>query len=190
MTQKCPILTDIDGPETWLPAPGFEADYLISNYGRVSSRPGVVRQREGFMRKRPAKILSPCDDGRGYWQVILSVDGKDFHARPHRLVAAAFISPPPDIRSEVHHIDFDRKNNRRSNLAWCSAQQNVDHSTAAGNFDPYKNPNNRIKLTPEMLAQIQELLTVGDVTQKEIARAMGVDPSMISHIKRNKRWKT
>jgi hypothetical protein len=176
-------------PETWRPAPGFESDYLISDRGRISSTEGRVRQRTGFTRRRPPKILSMCDDGRGYWQAVLSVDGRDFHVRPHRLVALAFVGPEPFPGAEVNHIDFDTRNNVPSNLEWATRLENVTHSAEAKHFCPFENPNNRIKLSPADIAAIRVLLAEGSLTQKQIAGRFSVDQSMVSRVKRNLRWK-
>ncbi|CAK0880784.1 unnamed protein product [Prorocentrum cordatum] len=47
----------------------------------------------------------------------------------HRLVARAFIGPPPDQeRREINHIDGNKQNNRVSNLQWVSRRENVLHS--------------------------------------------------------------
>jgi len=45
----------------------------------------------------------------------------------HRLVAAAFIGPCPDGQ-QVHHIDADRANNTRHNLAYVTATENSRHA--------------------------------------------------------------
>lgn len=41
----------------------------------------------------------------------------------HRLVASAFI-PNPYNYPIVHHIDENKANNAKTNLLWCSYQQN------------------------------------------------------------------
>lgn len=47
----------------------------------------------------------------------------------HRLVARAFIGPPPDPeRHEVNHIDSNPGNNHVCNLQWVSRRENVLHS--------------------------------------------------------------
>lgn len=45
----------------------------------------------------------------------------------HRLVAIAFISPPPFSDANVNHIDGDRLNNRPTNLEWLSRRDNGIH---------------------------------------------------------------
>lgn len=185
-------MTQMDGAsivtETWRPVTAFPNDYLVSSWGRVSSVEGVVRQRPGFMRRRPPKILSACDDGRGYWQVVLSIDGKDFHARPHRLVAMAFLGPEPFPGAEVNHKDFNTKNNRVDNLEWMTGANNVQHAVDGKRYCPYANPNQRVKLSPEDIETIRSLLAKREAKQVDLAKAYGVDQSMISLIKSGRRW--
>ena len=47
----------------------------------------------------------------------------------HRLVAHAFLGPPPSkAASQVNHIDGNRSNNRKDNLEWVSHSENMRHS--------------------------------------------------------------
>ena len=49
----------------------------------------------------------------------------------HRLVAYAFLGPPPsEAASQVNHIDGNRSNNGIQNLEWVSHSENVRHSYA------------------------------------------------------------
>ena len=49
----------------------------------------------------------------------------------HRLVAHAFLGPPPsEAASQVNHIDGNRSNNGIQNLEWVSHSENVRHSYA------------------------------------------------------------
>ena len=51
--------------------------------------------------------------------------------RVHRLVAQAFLPPPPSEKHTiVNHIDGDRANNRADNLEWVTPSENIRHSYA------------------------------------------------------------
>ena len=61
--------------------------------------------------------------------------------RVHRLIAYAFLGPPPsDAAWQVNHIDGNHSNNRVENLEWVSRSENVRHSYATnpsrGNAGP------------------------------------------------------
>lgn len=47
----------------------------------------------------------------------------------HRLVAQKFIVNEHDIKLEVNHMDFNGKNNKISNLEWCSPRENMAHAS-------------------------------------------------------------
>jgi hypothetical protein len=94
--------------ETWLPIPGYAGKYEVSDAGRVRNQRGYV--------------LKPGNSGGpyGYQMVILAPRKKHY---VHALVALAFIGPRPDGQ-QVRHLDGDRFNNARANLAYGTPSQN------------------------------------------------------------------
>ena len=85
--------------------------WQVSSHGRVCSTQGVVSY--GSLK------------ASGYYAV--KVLGNDFYV--HRLVAFAFIGPPPNAHAwQVHHLDGDPSNNRLDNLRYVTHQQNMMHS--------------------------------------------------------------
>lgn len=105
-------------PEIWKVVPGYE-DYDVSSIGRV-------RRRECVGRWPANHVLRPGEAYSGHLYVILT--GPDRRCRKefvHRLVAKAFIGPPPFERAMVLHHDDCPKNNRPENLYWGDHRQNV-----------------------------------------------------------------
>lgn len=111
--------------EIWKPVVGFEGYYEVSNYGRVRSI-GRYFQNHSKLQWRDGIIRKPVDDTHGYWDVMLTVDGKRFHRKIHRMVAEAFI-PNPENKPTVNHKDFNRKNNHVDNLEWNTYSENNYH---------------------------------------------------------------
>jgi hypothetical protein len=118
--------------EIWKEIEGYE-NYEVSNMGRVRSIDRTIYQ-EGFGERRlKGRLVKPWHNGYGYYKVSLgsyaAPDGKRKHPTEfvHRLVAEAFI-PNPDNLPQVNHIDYDRKNNKMTNLEWCTAKGNMEHS--------------------------------------------------------------
>ena len=112
-------------PERWLPVPGYEGFYEVSDLGRVRS---LSRPRH------PGRVLKGRPlPGSGYMQVILSVGGVKHLHYIHRLVAAAFIGPCPEGQEVRHLPDRDRKNNTLANLAYGTHLENmadqIEHGT-------------------------------------------------------------
>lgn len=119
--------------ERWVVAPGFDGYYEVSDIGRVRSLDRIVVDKGG-RRKRFLKgaIMQPHKDKDGYLIVHFRYKGEDYpNIKLHRLVAKAFI-PNDDNLPYINHKDFDRSNNKVSNLEWCTAQQNNVYSRKFG----------------------------------------------------------
>lgn len=101
--------------ERWLPVPGFEGYYEVSDLGNVRSIPRY---------KCPGCTLKPRPLPRsGYMQVSFSVNGVIAMQYVHRLVAAAFIGPCP-AGQEVLHDDDNPANNALDNLKYGTHRKN------------------------------------------------------------------
>lgn len=108
--------------EIWKPVKGYENLYQVSSYGRVSGMGRVTS--DGRLVK--GKMLKPEKQGKGYFCVYLSKDGKRKCYLIHRLVAEAFI-PNPNNHPCVNHKDEDKTNNVVENLEWCTHQYNNNY---------------------------------------------------------------
>lgn len=108
--------------EIWKPIPGF-SKYQVSNLGRVKSHAGLNW-----------RILKPFPSLKGY--LFVSLPGKRFSA--HRLVASLFLKGHDPSKNEVNHLNFDRKDNRASNLEWVSHRENLRYSMKAGHMSVSK----------------------------------------------------
>ena len=103
---------------------GYEGLYQISDRGNVR-RLVYINNRIKIER---TNYLTPTDNGNGYLIVNLYKDGKRKSKYIHRLVAEAFLEKPQG-ENYVNHIDYNRQNNNADNLEWCTAKQNVMHSS-------------------------------------------------------------
>ena len=91
----------------WLPCPGFENSYEVSNYGQVRSIDRYCSGRRGLIR---GQIIHSDLNQKGYPQLRLYNSNKKYVRNQHRLVALAFI-PNPNNLPQVNHIDGDKLNN-------------------------------------------------------------------------------
>lgn len=108
--------------EIWQPVKDFEGLYEVSNLGKVKSI-----ERNGTK----GGVLKQHIDRYGYLKVVLHKKNKPHYFTVHRLVATAFVENPEN-KPAVDHIDCDRKNNKASNLRWCSVKENVYFSHKLG----------------------------------------------------------
>lgn len=93
---------------------GFN-DYCVTTNGDVYS----------FKGNKP-KLLKAGTNRGGYKYVNLSLNGKAYNKRVHRLVAEAFI-PNPLNKSFVNHISKDKQDNSVDNLEWVTSRENNTH---------------------------------------------------------------
>jgi hypothetical protein len=173
--------------EEWRWVPGWEGFYEVSNYGSVRSVDRLITwetrlgPRASMLTGKPR---SPTIGTDGYLHVTLSRPGpKRENLAVHRLVALAFLGPPPP-GSEVCHNDGVRTNNKISNLRWGTRASNFADKLAHGTagMGP-KHP--MAKLSEE------EALLVLRSSDSGIALAarLGVSPNTIYDIRGRRSWR-
>lgn len=111
--------------EEWRDIAGYEGFYQVSNMGRVRSLDRMVKQNGKKDRFCKGVVLRPSLNTSGYYRVSLCRNGIHDH-QIHRLVAAAFIGG--NDNTDVDHINFDKKDNRSTNLQYISHIENVRRS--------------------------------------------------------------
>lgn len=124
-----------DATERWLPVPGYEGYYDVSDLGRVRSLDRVVPHGRGAVKRLRGRLLKPRFDSDGRQVVTLYGDGKRLTVRVYVLVLEAFVGPrPPGF--DCCHYDGDESNDRLSNLRWDTRSANrldsVRHGTHQG----------------------------------------------------------
>lgn len=104
--------------EVWLPitvpvASRWDHRYEVSSQGKVRNA-------------NTGRVLAQRTHARGYAVVTLARDPGTTYV--HRLVALAFLGPPPRDELgpyEVDHLDFDRMHNTVNNLRWLPKNTNA-----------------------------------------------------------------
>ena len=105
--------------EIWRDIEGFEGLYQVSFTGKVRSL--------HFNHSNQIKEIKTFDND-GYDRVVLTAADKSRHKfLVHRLVASAFISNNIG-KSEVNHIDGNKRNNCVFNLEWATRKENINHA--------------------------------------------------------------
>lgn len=166
-------------------------DHFASADGRVFScaRAGVLRER------RPN--LGP----RGYLQLTVNTGGRMLGHPVHRMVAEAFHGARRE-GLQVRHLNGNRTDNRSENLAWGTAQENIDdrerHGTTArgARSGMHTRPerrspgarNGNAVLTEAQAAQIRDQLRAG-LSRADIARSFGVNWNVVDRIARGETWR-
>lgn len=166
--------------EVWKAVKGYEGYYEVSNQGQV--------------RRVGGKQLKPILDGK-YYQVGLCVNGVRKKFRIHFLVGQAFLEPCPGEygcgkgKYQVDHKNDNHLDNRAENLQWllhgdnCFFKHEETHQFRTQ--EPHKgSKHGRAKLTEAQVLRIRN----DNRSQRRIAKEYGVDPTLISQIKRRKCW--
>lgn len=161
--------------EVWLPVKGFEGYYEVSNFGKVRGVDRLAAVGSGGTRLVRGTNRKFSVSTKGYFQVLLSKNGRVYTKAVHRLVAEAFLQRV-DGKDQVNHIEGDKQNNVLSNLEWCNNSENAVHAFRLG----LRVPNNLGKarsifgMTREdVYCKIMELTSEG-LTQKEIGDRLGM----------------
>ena len=177
--------------EVWknISVEGFESVYAVSNMGRVARLVSSRKAPAGF-------ILTPYASGNAgrkshYRRVNLNFEGrKKLGVALHRLVALAFVRTPEGKESDsltVNHVDGDKDNNRASNLAWTTNEENVRHGFRTGLIDNTGSNHGRAKVDEDDVREIRELRESGMV-YREIGERYGLDRTTVGQICRREKW--
>lgn len=110
--------------EEWRDIKGYEGKYQVSNLGNIRG----LDRKDNIGRPVKGKMISQGTQKNGYVTVKLRFNGIQKTFRVHRIVADAFCDNPNNL-PEVNHIDEDKKNNRASNLEWCTRRYNNSYGS-------------------------------------------------------------
>lgn len=166
--------------EIWRPVSGYDGLYEVSNQGRVRSFHKSIKNPE------IPRILAP-GNVRGYRQIVLRKDGKNASGLIHRLVAIAFIGPPPTPDHEINHKDFNKSNNVPENLEWVTHAENNIYSKDV--IPRNRGEANHSKLTEAQVIQMRLRYRNDDVTYAQLARDYGVSANTCYDIIKRNKWR-
>lgn len=162
--------------EVWkpFPVPKYADHYVISNYGRVCPTKRSKIFPNGGVKK-------PAVMDNGYLTISVSCgDGSGKTFLLHRMVALAFLGPPPVRGMVADHIDRDRGNPALTNLRWVTSKEN--HALNDDRFQDFK------CLSHEDANEIRRRYNAGE-KQVDIADDYGISQNQVSMCVLNKAWK-
>ncbi len=96
------------------------------------------------------KPILPTKNPNGYLKYTFCLNGIREQHLIHQVVAKHFI-PNPYNYKQVNHIDGDKTNNAVYNLAWVSAQENIDHAYQTGLKTGFMSFSDKVLLVQRVL---------------------------------------
>lgn len=146
------------------PVKGYKG-YYVTPTGEVWSKKTHFANPQGAWKR--LKLLT---DRYGYYYIKIYPGRKG--KLVHRLVAEAFIENL-EKKLFVNHKDGNKFNNHKSNLEWCTEQENTHHAISLGliDWDGVKKPINQYDKSGKFIRQFESIT--------EAARLLGVGRSNI-----------
>jgi len=128
---------------------------------------------------------------KGYHRFGFTLDGIRYRCMVHRAVwMLAHGQEFPDGMT-INHVNGIKTDNRPSNLAVATYQENTEHAIRHGLWNPRSPKRNHRgfckKLSPTKVRNIRAALE-GGITQPALARKYGVSQTLISNIRTGKRY--
>ena len=169
--------------ERWLPVPGYEGRYEVSDHGRVRS----------FVPARGRHIPHVLGRDSALWAyprvTLTAANGKVSTRTIHQLVLEAFVGPKPALGHAAHtrHLDGDVTNNRASNLRWGTAKENMEDRERHGNTARGARSGNSRLLSTSAVDEIRRRVVAGE-SQTAVARDFGICQPQVSLISRGLAW--
>jgi hypothetical protein len=104
-------------------------------WATVGGNPRYEVSTDGRVRNaKTGRELKGVRDPRGYLQLSLYTGETYKQIRVHRLMALAFLGPPPPGKTLVRHLDDVPSNNVIENLAWGNKSENALDAIARGRW--------------------------------------------------------
>lgn len=182
------ISHDVNSGERWLPVPGFEGLYEVSDHGQVRSVDRVIETRSRWggtkMTRLKGRRLTPTEHVGGHLIVAL---GKGNMVFVHRLVLSAFIRFPQD-GEECRHLDGDKKNNRLGNLCWGSRSDNIADRKRLNEEHPARGEASGKSYLKEVDVRRIRAERSGGKPMRQIAREMGFGNRAVRDVCSGRTW--
>jgi hypothetical protein len=103
--------------EQWKDVPDYEGIYQVSDLGRVKSLSRAFTRKGAISHYLKTKILKQNINSTTYLAVSLHKNSNVKSFQSHQVVAMAFLGHKPDkMNLVINHKDFNKLNNRISNL--------------------------------------------------------------------------
>jgi hypothetical protein len=121
-----------------------------------------------------------------------TINGKYKMALLHQVIAHTFI-PKPNDKTELNHLDGNKKNNASNNLVWVTHKQNMSHAWETGLMENLRKCNGKkickgnAKLTQEQADEIRKQRANG-VKVKDLCEQYNISYTPIYRLLKGETW--
>ena len=119
---------------------------------------------------------------------------RNYHALLHRLVAEYFLDKPSNAHTLVAHLDFNKLNNKSTNLKWMTPDENYEHQKKSPivigekkNWAERMRTTKTTKLTVTKVMLLKKLLNQGKPL-RSLVKQFKITDTQILRIKRGENW--
>ena len=170
----------------WKPITDFPG-YEVSDEGAVRR---VARSGHARCRDKGLTLpydLSPTVGTNGYRAVGLYRNNKVKRIKVARLVARAFLGDPPSPKHHAAHRNGVRTDDRAANLYWATVSENTADKWTHGTMARGERVGCAVLTEPQII-EIRSRYSVGDVSQRALAREYGVAQSSMWAAIHGRNW--
>ena len=170
----------------WRIVPGFP-DYEVSNSALIRR---ITRPQCAVSKNiKVPYLLNPSNGKRGYKVLRLTAGNqRRKFLGVHRILALAFLGPPPTKKHHAAHRNDIPDDNRLENIYWATNDENAKDRVRNGGYSKGERVHNS-KLKEQAVRSIRETYAKGGTSQRELARANGVCQAVIRDILHRATWK-
>lgn len=170
--------------EVWKAIAGYEGSYEVSTLGRVRSldKPNAT---SGPRKGRIRKLVPIGADAQQYLSVVLSKNNVVRCGRVHVIVLETFVRPrlPGE---QARHLNGRSTDNRLSNLAWGTVEQNTADKFAHGTVRRGEAHHNA-KMSVGDVHRVRDLRAFG-YKYADIASHLGLTETQVAKVVRGEKW--
>jgi hypothetical protein len=148
----------------------------------------IIKEAADTLADLKASLTKLCNDD-------LKKRTIHYHSLIHRLVADYFLKKPSPKHTIVAHIDYDKLNNRTTNLKWMTPEENYEHQKGSPYVIKDKLDRERglrvnkgvMKLTTTKVMLLKKLINEGK-DNKQLVKIFKVSETQIIRIRKGENW--
>jgi|688.fasta_scaffold03912_8 hypothetical protein len=148
----------------------------------------IITETEKELEQRKADLSKICKDD-------FDARAIHYHSLIHRLVADYFLKKPSAKHTIVAHLDYDKLNNRTSNLKWMMPEENYEHQKGSPYVIKEKLEREKglrvnrgvMKLTTTKVMLMKKLINEGK-ENKQLVKIFKVSETQIIRIRKGENW--